>query len=109
MGAQHKHLGNQRKVHKNHAYNVIRLFEDSVVVAGAFDGAVSVEEVNLCRLEAENLFNAPRSCIVHAVVHGSTVEGRLVMHQGRHPYAHVHWLYTRVSQSDRSLTLQSRR
>ena len=89
VGAHHKDLGNSGKVHKNHDFNVIRTFEDSVVVAGVFDGTVSLEEANLCRPEAENLFDAPGSCIVHAVVQRSTVERRLVMHQGRHPYANV--------------------
>ncbi|CAN0384855.1 unnamed protein product, partial [Laminaria digitata] len=35
---------------------------------------------------------------VHAV-QGRTVEGRLVIHQARHPYADVHWLYTAVSRA----------
>ncbi|CAN0393699.1 unnamed protein product, partial [Laminaria digitata] len=35
---------------------------------------------------------------VHAV-QSRTVEGRLVIHQARHPYADVHWLYTAVSRA----------
>ncbi|CAN0141052.1 unnamed protein product, partial [Hapterophycus canaliculatus] len=35
---------------------------------------------------------------VHAV-QGRTVEGRLIIHQARHFYADVHWLYTAVSRA----------
>ncbi|CAN0594070.1 unnamed protein product, partial [Laminaria digitata] len=38
------------------------------------------------------------SCTVHDV-QGCTVEGRLVIHQARHPYADVHWLYTAVNRA----------
>ncbi|CAM9767386.1 unnamed protein product, partial [Laminaria digitata] len=98
VGAQYRDLGNSGKIHKNHTYNIVRSFEDSVVVASAFDGAVSLEETTLCRAEADNLFDPPGSCTVHAV-QGRTVEGRLVIRQARHPYADVHWLYTAVSRA----------
>lgn len=43
-----------------------------------------------------NFSNPPGSCMVHAV-QGRTVEGRLVIHQTRHPHADMYWLYTAVS------------
>ncbi|CAB1116215.1 unnamed protein product [Ectocarpus sp. CCAP 1310/34] len=98
VGAQYRDLGNLGKVHKNHTYKIIRSSADEVVVASAFDGAVSLEETSLCRAEAENLFDPPGSCTVHAV-QGRTVEGTLIIHQARHRHADVHWLYTAVSRA----------
>ncbi|CAB1096640.1 unnamed protein product [Ectocarpus sp. CCAP 1310/34] len=74
VGAQYRDLGNPDKVHKNHMYNVIRSSADTVVVASAFDDGASLEETSLCRAEAENVFDPPGSCTVHAV-QGRTVEG----------------------------------
>ncbi|CAB1102471.1 unnamed protein product [Ectocarpus sp. CCAP 1310/34] len=98
VGAQYRDLGNLGKVHKNHTYDIIRSSADEVLVASVFDGTVSLEETSLCRAEAENLFDPPGSCTVHAV-QGRTVEGKLIIHQARHPHADVHWLYTAVSRA----------
>ncbi|CAB1112833.1 unnamed protein product [Ectocarpus sp. CCAP 1310/34] len=98
VGAQYRDLGNPGKVHKNHMYNVIRSSAETVVVASAFDDGASLEETSLCRAEAENVFDPPGSCTVHAV-QGRTVEGRLIIHQARHPYADVYWIYTAISRA----------
>ncbi|CAN0443214.1 unnamed protein product [Ectocarpus sp. 12 AP-2014] len=98
VGAQYRDLGNPGKVHKNHMYNVIRSSAETVVVASAFDGSASLQETSLCRAEAENVFDPPGSCTVHAV-QGRTVEGRLIIHQARHPYADVYWIYTAISRA----------
>ena len=96
VGAQYRDLGNPGKVHKNHTYRITRSSADEVVVASAFDGAVSLEETSLCGVEAENLFDPPGACTVHAV-QGRTVDGRLIIHQARH--FHADWLYTAVSRA----------
>ncbi|CAN0325164.1 unnamed protein product, partial [Ectocarpus sp. 6 AP-2014] len=98
VGAQYRDLGNLGRVHKNHNYNIIRSSGDTVVVASAFDGAASLQETSLCRAEAENLFDPSGACTVHAV-QGRTVEGRLIIHQARHPYADVYWIYTAISRA----------
>ncbi|CAM9189604.1 unnamed protein product [Pylaiella littoralis] len=98
VGAQYRDLGNPGKVHKNHMYNVIRSSAETVVVASTFDDGASLEETSLCRAEAENVFDPPGSCTVHAV-QGRTVEGRLIIHQARHPYADVYWIYTATSRA----------
>ena len=98
VGAQYRDLGKSGKVHKNHAYNIVRSSGELIVVESAFDGGASLEETTLSRAEAENLFDPPGSCTVHAV-QGRTVEGRLVIHQARHRFSDVHWLYTAVSRA----------
>ncbi|CAB1101988.1 unnamed protein product [Ectocarpus sp. CCAP 1310/34] len=80
VGAQYRDLGKSGKIHKNHIYSVVRSSADTVVVASAFDDGASLGETSLCRAEAENLFDPPGSCTVHAV-QGRTVEGKLVIHQ----------------------------
>ncbi|CAM9948387.1 unnamed protein product [Ectocarpus sp. 6 AP-2014] len=98
VGAQYRDLGNLGRVHKNHNYNIIWSSGDTVVVASAFDGAASLQETSLCRAEAENLFDPSGACTVHAV-QGRTVEGRLIIHQTRHPYADVYWIHTAISRA----------
>lgn len=98
VGAQYRDLGKPGKIHKNHAYDIVRSSADAVVVASAFDGGVSLDEVSLCRAEAEVLFDPSGSCTVHAV-QGRTVEGMLMIHQVQHPHADARWLYTAISRS----------
>ncbi|CAB1101230.1 unnamed protein product [Ectocarpus sp. CCAP 1310/34] len=97
-GAQYRDLGNLGKVHNNHTYNSIRSSAHEVIVASAFDGAVSLEETSPCPAEAENLFDPPGSCTIHAV-QGRPVEGTVIIHQARHPHADVHWLLTANSRA----------
>ena len=98
VGAQCRDLGKTGKVHKNHAYHIVRSLVDSVVVQSAFDDGATLEETTLSRAAAEILFDPPGSCTVHAV-QGRTVEGRLVIHQARHQYSDVNWLYTAISRA----------
>lgn len=91
--------GNSGNIHTNHTYNIARSFEDYILVASAFDGAVILEKTTLCRAEAEKLFDPPGSCTVHAV-QGRTVIGKLFIHQARHPYVDVHCLYTVASRAN---------
>lgn len=44
------------------------------------------------------MFDPPGSCTVHAA-QGRTVKGRLVIHQARHRFSDVDWLYTAVSRA----------
>ena len=98
VGAQYRDLGKTGKVHKNHAYRIVRWSVDSVVVQSAFDDGATLEETTLSRAAAEILFDPPGSCTVHAV-QGRTVEGKLVIHQARHRFSDVYWLYTAISRA----------
>ncbi|CAB1121518.1 unnamed protein product [Ectocarpus sp. CCAP 1310/34] len=79
VGAQYRALGKTGKVHKNHAFHIVRSSADSVVVQ-------------------KILFDPSGSCTVHAV-QGCTVEGKLVTHQARHRFSDVCWLYTAISRA----------
>ncbi|CAB1113970.1 unnamed protein product [Ectocarpus sp. CCAP 1310/34] len=98
VGAQYRDLGKTGKVHKNHAYHIVRSSADSVVVQSAFDDGATLEENTLSRAAAAILFDPPGSCTLHAV-QGRTVEGKLVIHQARHRFSDVYGLYTAVSRA----------
>ncbi|CAB1110488.1 unnamed protein product [Ectocarpus sp. CCAP 1310/34] len=98
VGAQYRDLGKVGKVHKNHAYHIVRSSDDSVVVQSTFDGGATLEETILSRAAADILFDPPGSCTVHAV-QGRTVDGKLVIHQARHRFSDVYWLYTAISRA----------
>lgn len=59
VGAQYRDLGKSGKVHKTHAYTVVRSTDDEVWVTSAFDDGTSLQDTLLPRADAEAIFDPP--------------------------------------------------